>query len=143
MNSYTLAQLKVGDSASLVRVFTEEDVKLFAQVTGDTNPAHLDADYAKGTMFKERIVHGMLTASLFSSLLGTRLPGLGTIYVGQTLKFLRPVYFHEEITATVTVKELLPERNRVIIDCQAVNAQGETVLVGEATMMPPRDSLRL
>ena len=143
MNSYTLAQLKVGDSASLVRVFTEEDVKLFAQVTGDTNPAHLDAEYAKGTMFKDRIVHGMLTASLFSALLGTQMPGLGTIYVGQTLKFLRPVYFGDEITASVTVKELLPERNRVIFECEAVNQKGDTVLVGEATMMPPKESVQL
>lgn len=143
MNSYTLQQLKVGDKVSLVRAFTEEDVKTFAQVSGDTNPAHLDAEYAKGTMFKDRIVHGMLTASLFSALLGTQMPGLGTIYVGQTLKFLRPVYFGDEITASVTVKELLPERNRVIFECEAVNQKGDTVLVGEATMMPPKESVQL
>lgn len=143
MNSYTLKQLNVGDKVSLVRAFTEEDVQLFAKVSGDTNPAHLDQEYAKGTMFKDRIVHGMLTASLFSALLGTEMPGLGTIYVGQTLKFLRPVYFGDEITATVTVKELLPERKRVIFECEAVNQQGDTVLVGEATMMPPKESVQL
>ena len=143
MNSYTLKQLNVGDKVSLVRAFTEEDVQLFAKVSGDTNPAHLDQEYAKGTMFKDRIVHGMLTASLFSALLGTEMPGLGTIYVGQTLKFLRPVYFGDEITATVTVKELLPERKRVIFEAKAVNKQGDSVLVGEATMMPPKESVQL
>ncbi|NLW20549.1 MAG: MaoC family dehydratase, partial [Clostridiales bacterium] len=91
------------------------------------------------TIFKTRIAHGMLVSALFSALLGTRLPGLGTIYTGQTLQFRRPVYLDELITATITVKEVLLEKNRVLFDCQAVNEKGETVLLGEATVLPPLD----
>ena len=138
MTGKKITDLKLGDNATLTKAFTEEDVALFAQVTGDHNPAHMDEEYAKGTMFKTRIVHGMLVGSLFSALLGTELPGLGTIYTGQTLKFTRPVHFDEAITATITVKELQVERNRVILDCVATNPQGETVIVGEATVMPTK-----
>ena len=138
MTAKSIEQLKTGDQASMTRAFTQADVEAFAQVSGDCNPAHLDEDYAKGTMFKTRIVHGMLTASLFSALLGTRLPGLGTIYLGQTLQFRRPVHFDEPITATVTVKEIIAEKNRVVLDCLAVNPQGETVIIGEATVLPSR-----
>ena len=100
----------------------------------------MDENYAKTTQFKTRIVHGMLAGSLFSALLGTDLPGVGTIYTGQTLKFTRPVHFGEEITASVTVKELNAERNRAVFECLAVNPQGEPVIVGEATVMPPKAS---
>jgi len=139
MQSHTIQQMKVGDSASLQRRFTEADVQAFASLTGDHNPAHLDEEYARGTIFKTRIAHGMLVSALFSALLGTRLPGLGTIYTGQTLQFRRPVYLDELITATITVKEVLLEKNRVLFDCQAVNEKGETVLLGEATVLPPLD----
>ncbi len=139
MQSHTIRQMKVGDSASLQRRFTEADVQAFASLTGDHNPAHLDEEYARGTIFKTRIAHGMLVSALFSALLGTRLPGLGTIYTGQTLQFRRPVYLDELITATITVKEVLLEKNRVLFDCQAVNEKGETVLLGEATVLPPLD----
>lgn len=138
MTGKKLKDLQVGDKATLTKAFTEDDVALFARVSGDHNPAHMDEAYAKGTMFKTRIVHGMLAGSLFSAILGTELPGLGTIYTGQTLKFTRPVHFNEEITATVTVKELQQERNRAILECVAVNPAGETVIVGEATVMPPK-----
>ncbi|NLD52398.1 MAG: MaoC family dehydratase, partial [Clostridiales bacterium] len=104
----------------------------------DNNPAHLDEAYAQTTMFKTRIVHGMLVASLFSALLGTKLPGLGTIYTGQTLKFTKPVHFGEQLTASITVKEVLVEKNRVILDCLIVNPDGDPVVVGEATVMPPK-----
>jgi len=138
MNTQTIHQLNTGDSAFISRRFSEEDVRAFAALTGDENPAHLDEAYASGTMFKTRIVHGMLVSSLFSALLGTRLPGLGTIYTGQTLQFRRPVYLNELITATITVKEILMEKNRVIFECKAVNEAGETVLLGEATVLPPQ-----
>jgi len=138
MNAIPIARLSVGDCASMTCAFTQADVEAFARVSGDQNPAHLDEDYAKGTMFGTRIVHGMLSASLFSALLGTRLPGLGTIYTGQTLQFRRPVYLNELITATITVKEILMEKNRVIFECKAVNEAGETVLLGEATVLPPQ-----
>ncbi len=138
MNTQTIHQLNTGDSAFISRRFSEADVRAFAALTGDENPAHLDEAYASGTMFKTRIVHGMLVSSLFSALLGTRLPGLGTIYTGQTLQFRRPVYLNELITATITVKEILMEKNRVIFECKAVNEAGETVLLGEATVLPPQ-----
>ena len=138
MTGKTIQQLQVGDKAVLRKTFIEEDVEEFARVSGDSNPAHMDENYAKTTQFKTRIVHGMLAASLFSALLGTDLPGVGTIYTGQTLKFTRPVHFGEEITASVTVKELNTERNRAVFDCLAVNPQGEPVIIGEATVMPPK-----
>ena len=138
MTGKTIQQLQVGDKAELRKTFVEEDVAEFARVSGDSNPAHMDENYAKTTQFKTRIVHGMLAGSLFSALLGTDLPGVGTIYTGQTLKFTRPVHFGEEITASVTVKELNTERNRAVFDCLAVNPQGEPVIIGEATVMPPK-----
>ena len=140
MTGKTIQQLQVGDKAELRKTFVEEDVAEFARVSGDSNPAHMDENYAKTTQFKTRIVHGMLAGSLFSALLGTDLPGVGTIYTGQTLKFTRPVHFGEEITASVTVKELNEERNRAVFECLAVNPQGEPVIIGEATVMPPKAS---
>lgn len=137
MNAIPISSLNAGDQVTMTRAFSKEDVEAFARISGDSNPAHLDEDYARGTMFKTRIVHGMLTASLFSALLGTRLPGLGTIYTGQTLQFRRPVYLDEPITATITVREIVTEKNRVIFDCLAINGKGETVITGEATVMPP------
>jgi len=142
MKRYTIEAMQIGDKASLTRRFTEADVAGFAAVSGDHNPAHMDEAYAQTTMFKTRIVHGMLVGSLFSAILGTDLPGLGSIYTHQTLKFTKPVYLNDEITATVTVKELILEKNRVLFDCLAVNQNGETVIVGEATIMPPKKENR-
>lgn len=139
MSGKTISQLTIGDRAEARRAFTAEDVLAFAQLTGDKNPAHLDEAYASTTMFKTRIAHGMLVAGLFSALLGMELPGLGTIYTGQTLKFTKPVYLNETITASITVKDINVERGRVVFDCLAVNDKGETVIVGEATVMPPWD----
>lgn len=138
MTGKTIHELQIGDQAVVHRTFIDEDVAAFAKVTGDANPAHMDENYAKTTHFKTRIVHGMLVGSLFSALLGNDLPGLGTIYTGQTLKFTRPVHFGEEITASVTVREINIERNRAVLDCLALNPQGEAVIVGEATVMPPK-----
>lgn len=138
MKKFTINELVVGQAEVIKRRFTEEDVLTFANTSGDKNPAHLDEEYAKGTIFKSRIVHGMLVASLFSAILGTKLPGLGSIYTNQTLKFTKPVYLGEEITATVTVKDINKERNRVILDCVATDEKEEVVIVGEATIMPPR-----
>ena len=138
MQGKSIGEMKVGDKASVTRAFTEQDVADYARVSGDHNPAHMDEEYAKTTMFKTRIVHGMLVGSLFSALLGTELPGVGSIYTGQTLKFTKPVHVNEEITASVTVKELITEKNRVILECLAVNPQGEPVIMGEATIMPPK-----
>lgn len=138
MNRKTIEELAIGEKASLTKKFVEADVIGFAAVSGDKNPAHMDEAYAQTTIFKTRIVHGMLVGSLFSAILGTELPGLGSIYTNQSLKFTKPVYLNDEITATVTVKELILEKNRVILDTTAVNQRGEVVIVGEAVIMPPR-----
>lgn len=138
LKKYTINDLFIGQSSSVTKSFTEDDVLAFAKVSGDFNPAHIDENYARETIFKERIVHGLLVGSLFSSILGTQLPGLGSIYTFQSLRFTKPVYFNEEITATVTVKEVIIEKNRVIFECIAKNKNDEVVIVGEATIMPPK-----
>ncbi len=138
MKFYTIHELKVGDSAHIKKRFSEADVLQFAEVSNDFNPAHLDQNYASQTIFKKPIVHGMLVSSLFSAIFGVQMPGLGSIYTKQSLKFTKPVYLNDEITAQVTVKELQVERNRVTFECVATNEQGDVVVVGEAEIMPPR-----
>ena len=135
MTGLTMNQIEVGQSASFAKTITETDVYMFAGITGDLNPAHVNEDYAKDTMFKGRIAHGMLGASLISTVLGTRLPGPGTIYMKQDIKFLAPVRFGDTITATCTVKEKIEGRNRVIMDCKVTNQDGVDVIVGEATII--------
>lgn len=134
----TINELKIGDSASWVKEITQENVETFGNITEDKNPVHFSDTYASNTMFKKRISHGMYVGSLFSKLLGLELPGEGSIYTNQTLKFLRPVYFGDTITATVTIKEIILEKNRVIFDCVAINQDGKEVVLGEATIMPPK-----
>ena len=114
----TFDELKVGDTASVTRTVTTDDVQLFATVSGDVNPAHLDAAYAKTDSFHRVIVHGMWGAGLISSVLGVKLPGPGTIYLDQSLKFTRPVDIGDTITATVAVTEKLPEHHVVHLDCR-------------------------
>jgi 3-hydroxybutyryl-CoA dehydratase len=134
-----IKQFSVGQSASLSKTVTEYDVYTFAGVTGDFNPAHVDEVYASGTSFKKRIAHGMLSAGLVSAVLGTKLPGPGSIYAGQTLKFLAPVYIGDTITATATVKEVIAERRRLILTTECTNQEGVAVLSGEATIFIPKD----
>lgn len=131
-----LEDLKVGDSRSLAKTITSELVAKFADVSEDRNPIHLNEAAGKASIFGECIAHGMLSASLFSALLGERLPGHGTVYLGQTLKFLAPVTIGSEVTATVTVKEIMPEKRRVVLTCEAV-VDGKPVIAGEATVLAP------
>ncbi|MCL2574697.1 MAG: MaoC family dehydratase [Defluviitaleaceae bacterium] len=138
MNGLTMNQIEVGQSASMAKTITETDVYMFAGITGDLNPAHTNEEYAKNTMFKGRIAHGMLGASLISATLGMHLPGPGTIYLKQDLKFIAPVRFGDTITATCTVKEKLEEKNRLILDCAVTNQDGTQVIAGEAMVMPPK-----
>lgn len=128
---------QVGQSASFTKTITETDVYLFAGITGDLNPAHLDETYASGTRFQHRIAHGMLSAGLISAVLGTRLPGPGSIYMNQTLKFLAPVYLGDTLTATATVKELISEKNRAVLTTEVVNQKSVVVTTGEALMLLP------
>lgn len=127
--------LKVGMKAEVSKTITETDVILYAGITLDVNPAHLNEEHAKNTMFKHRIAHGMLTAGLVSAVLGTKLPGEGSIYMGQDLKFTSPVYFGDTITATAEIIELIPEKNRVILSTICTNQEGKIVLKGQATIM--------
>ncbi|CAG4905987.1 unnamed protein product [Acidocella sp. C78] len=135
-------ELKVGDSASVRRILRADDIALFAYISGDINPAHLDPEYARGDMFHHIIVHGMWTAGLISAVLGTKLPGPGTIYLDQSLQFRAPVGPGDEITATVTVTELEPARHRVTLACTAVNQSGTEVLRGTALVAAPTEKVR-
>ncbi len=128
--------LRVGMEATYVRKVQEEDLHVFAGVTGDTNPVHLDDDFASTTMFKGRIAHGALTAGYISTIFGTILPGPGAIYVSQSLNFRRPVRIGDEVVATARIVELLVDRRRVIFTCDC-SVGGKTVLEGEALLMVP------
>lgn len=134
----TIQELQLGQSASYTKTITNKDVLLFAEVSGDDNPVHVNEEYALTTMFKGRIVHGALVASLFSKVLGTDLPGNGTIYLGQESRFMKPVRLDETITATVTVVEILVEKNRVKLETVARNSAGEIVVTGFATVLAPK-----
>lgn len=138
MKGISIDCLAVGQSASFTKTISESDVYLFAGVTGDVNPAHINESYAAGTPFKTRIAHGMLSAGLISAVIGTQLPGPGTIYVSQQLKFTAPVHIGDTVTATATIKELLPERNRAMIETVCTNQDGTVVVQGEAVVMPPK-----
>ena len=134
----TIKEMKIGDSAAMTKTVSETDVYLFAGITGDLNPAHTDEVSASKTMFKSRIAHGMLGAGFISAVLGMRLPGPGTIYLGQTLAFKKPVRIGDTVTATATVKEMNVEKNRVIMETIVRNQDGDVVITGEATVMPPK-----
>ncbi len=134
---YFFEDLAVGMEASYAKKITNEDVLAFAELSGDTNPVHLDDTYAAQTMFKQRIAHGFLTASLFSTVLGTRLPGPGCIYLSQSLKFRAPVMIGDEVVATAKITSLDAEKGRAVLATQA-SVNGKSVLDGEALMMVPR-----
>ena len=131
--------LSVGDQASRSKTFSDEDVRGFARITGDTNPLHLDDAYAEQTRFGRRLVHGMLTASLLSATLANDLPGEGTVYMSQTLQFKAPVFIGDTITATVEVTGYRPERGIATLATTCVNQDGAIVLQGEAVALVPRD----
>ena len=128
-------ELKLGMKSSITKTITETDVILYSGVSLDTNPAHLNEEYAKTTMFKKRIAHGMLTAGLISAVLGTRLPGEGSIYMGQELKFKAPVYMGDTITAEVEIIELIDEKNQIILKTVCTNQDGKVVIDGTARIM--------
>ncbi|HAE84323.1 MAG TPA: enoyl-CoA hydratase [Ktedonobacter sp.] len=124
----------VGTRATRVRIVTEADVVRFAEVSGDHNPVHLDADYAASSPFGKRIVHGLLTGAFISAVLGNDLPGPGSIYLGQTLKFLAPVHLGDTVTVSVEVTAIREEKRLVMLRTDCTNQQGKLVLTGEATI---------
>lgn len=134
----TIDELKLGDSAKFTKTISESDVYLFAGVTGDFNPAHVNEEYAKDTYFKTRIAHGLLTASFISTVIGTMLPGPGSIYMRQEVNFLAPVKIGDTITACIEISEILTDKKRVRIKTYCINQEGKTVVDGEALVSPPR-----
>ena len=137
LHGYYLEDITVGMSAVYTRTLTEEIVKLFADVSGDTNPLHLNEAFAAQTRFKKRIVHGMLTTSLWSTLVGTRLPGPGSAYMSQELKFIKPVYIDDTVTAKVTVTDIDHEKQRVYLDGECFVA-GALIAMGQGVVWVPR-----
>jgi 3-hydroxybutyryl-CoA dehydratase len=127
----------VGQSAEMTKIITEEDVFLFAGITGDRNPVHISKEFAAKTRFGERIAHGILTAGLISAVIGMKLPGPGCLYVSQTLSFLAPVKIGDEITARAEIVEVITEK-RLKLRTQCINQRKEVVLEGEAIIVPPR-----
>lgn len=128
--------LSVGMTASISKTITETDIILFSGVSTDVNPIHIDEEYASATIFKGRVAHGMLSSSLISAVLANKLPGPGTIYMSQNMRFRAPVRPEDTVTATVTVKEVLVDKKRVILDTTCT-VRGNVVIEGEATVMFP------
>lgn len=128
-------ELRIGMKDHVSKTVTETDIVLYAGITLDTNPAHLNEEHAKNTIFKKRIAHGMLSAGFVSAVLGTKLPGEGSIYMGQELRFTAPVYIGDTITAEAEIIELIAEKNRVILKTTCTNQDGKIVLDGKATIM--------
>ena len=136
LQGYQFEELEIGMSAMYSRTITDTDLRNFSGVSGDTNPMHLNEEYAKSTVFKGCIVHGFLTASLLSTVIGTKLPGAGCIYVSQTLKFKAPVHVGETVYAKAKIIELLPDKRRAVLSTQCV-VRGKVVLDGEAVVQLP------
>ncbi len=133
---YAIEDITVGMTAEFAKVLTQADIAAFAEISGDTNPVHLDDAYAAATLFKGRIAHGMLTAGLISAVLGTKLPGPGCIYLSQELNFRAPVKPGDKVTAKVTVTEVIPEKKRVLLQTHCL-VDGKVVLDGQAKLMLP------
>ncbi len=134
----SIEQIKIGDAAEFAKTVTETDIYLYAGITGDFNPAHVNEAYAKNTFFKSRIAHGMLTAGFISAILANQLPGPGTIYLKQSLSFLAPVRIGDTITGRVEVVEIISDKNRIRLKTFCSNQDGVVVLDGEAVVSPPK-----
>ncbi len=138
MTGKTIDELKLGDTARFSKTVSESDVYLFAGVTGDLNPAHVNEEYAKKTFFKTRVAHGMLSASFISTVIGTMLPGPGTVYLRQEVNFTAPVKFGDTVTAIVEVLEIMADKKRVRLKTYCINQDNTIVVDGEALVSPPR-----
>ena len=143
LENHTFEELTPGQRASFSKTLTETDIALFAAVSGDVNPVHMDEAFASQTLFKGRIAHGMWTAGLISAAIAMELPGPGSIYLGQTLSFRAPVRLGDTITVTLEVLEKHPEKNKVSLSCTATNQDGKTVVSGQAEVMAPTEKLAI
>jgi len=142
LESRTFDEINIGDSSSLTRTLHQEDIQLFAIMSGDINPTMVDPEYAHSGMFREVIAHGMWSASLISTVLGTQFPGPGTILIDQSVRFVRPVTLGDTITITTTVKQKFPHNRHVLFDCVCTNQEGLEVVVGTAEILAPREKIR-
>ncbi len=136
----TIEEIHIGDTAEFTKTISESDIYLFAGVTGDLNPAHINESYAKNTFFKGRIAHGMLLAGFVSGVIGMKLPGPGSIYIRQELKFLAPARIGDTITARVEITQMQSEKNRITLRTTCTNQENTLVLDGEAMISPPKKS---
>jgi phosphotransacetylase/acyl dehydratase len=142
IENWTFDEIKIGDTASLVRTLSREDIERFEVLSGEVSPAHVDEEYARSDMFHKIIAHGMWGSSLISILLSTTLPGPGTIYLDQSLSFQHPVAVGDTITVTITVTARDPEQHRVIFDCQCINQRGEVVIAGNVEVIAPAEKVK-
>lgn len=143
LQSKTFKELELGDQARFSKTVTERDIALFGDTSGDVNPVHFDEAYASKTIFKGRIAHGMWSASLISTCIGTVMPGPGSIYLGQTLEFKLPVRLGDTLTAEVTIENKIDSQKLLIMSCVVSNQHNEVVVFGEAKVIPPRKSAEL
>ena len=143
LSNFTYDELALGQKASFSKQVTEQDVVLFAAVSGDVNPVHLDEDFAAGTIFGGRIAHGMLTGAVISAALAMELPGPGVIYLGQTLRFTRPVKLGDRITVHLEVTDKRDDKHIVKLDCKVTNQEDKVVASGEAQVMAPREKITI
>ena len=139
--SSSQARYKIGDKAEMTKIFSDADIIKYAQASGDSNPIHCDGDYAVITGFKGGIVHGILVAGLISAVLGTKLPGMGTIYVSQNLKFIKPVFINDSVTARVEITNIDENKKRLTLSTYCFTGDGNLVSTGEAVVIPPNKLL--
>jgi len=141
ISNYTFEEITIGQTARYSRLIGEKEVLLFAAASGDVNPVHLDAEFAAGTMFKERIAHGMISGAIISSAIALALPGPGSIYLSQSLRFRLPVKIGDELTAQLEVTSKRDDRKFVTMNCVVINQHGKTVTTGIAEVLPPAQKL--
>ena len=130
--------LYVGMTYAMSKAFSSEEVQAFSQLSMDDNPLHIDDDFAKNGLFGRKIVHGFLSASLFSAIIGTKMPGEGSVYLSQNMKFYKPVYHNQIVTAYVTVKELYPNKRRVLLQTECKDEYGNVLIDGDALVKIPK-----
>ena len=137
MKGKSINEIKIGDTASFQKTISESDIYLFAGITGDFNPAHVNSEESKKNIFGKRVAHGMLIASFICPVLGMQLPGTGTIHLGQELKFVKPTFIGDTIKAVLKVVEIIKEKNIIILETVCLNQNKEIVMEGKATVRPP------
>lgn len=143
LGNFTYDEISIGQTARYSKLIEERDIQLFAAVSGDVNPVHLDAEFAAGTPFGERIAHGMLTGAIISAALAMELPGPGTVYLSQSLKFRLPVKLGDTVTVLLEVTDKQDRRRLVTLDCKASNQAGKVVATGTAEVMAPAQKLSI